>query len=285
MDAYQHEGGQHAAQQNTGTVRLFNPDLPEIKKTGNIFPEQADLSAVRSVLDVACGDGAWTLQVAHTYPHMQVVGIDSNAQMIDDARARAAQSGLDNVRFAAMDPFQLLDLADGSFDLVNVRFIAGFTPLALWPKLVAECLRVLRPGGIIRLTEGDIPISNSPAFERLNDMISRALQRTKQHLYPPTLTGQNLLITPLLGRLLRDAQCLDIQKSPRSTNFSAGIEMHAEVCQDLARTYQLMQPLLTQMELMTQEEFDQTYQQMQAEMQSDDFCAIQFYLTVWGRKP
>jgi ubiquinone/menaquinone biosynthesis C-methylase UbiE len=285
MSSYQHEDEQRAAEQLSGTVRLFNPDLPEIKKTGNIFPEQSDLSAVRDVLDVACGDGAWALQVAQAYPHMRVVGIDGSSQMIDDARARAAQSGLDNVRFVVMDPFQPLDLADGGFDLVNVRFIAGFTPLALWSGLVAECLRVLRPGGIIRLTEGDIPISNSPAFERMNDMVSRALQRTKQHLYPPSLTGQNLLITPLLGRLLRDAQCLDIQKSPRSTNFSAGTEIHVEVCQDIARTYRLMQPLLTQMELMTQEELDLAYQQMLSEMQTGDFCAIQFYLIVWGRKP
>jgi hypothetical protein len=39
------------------------------------------------------------------------------------------------------------------------------------------------------------------------------------------------------------------------------------------------------MGITTQEEADTLYQQALAEIQLDDFSAIMFFLSVWGRKP
>jgi len=55
--------------------------------------------------------------------------------------------------------------------------------------------------------------------------------------------------------------------------------------QDFAHTYRLVQPFLIKMGVTTQEEVDQVYQQMLAEMRSDSFCAVGFNLTAWGKKP
>jgi hypothetical protein len=60
---------------------------------------------------------------------------------------------------------------------------------------------------------------------------------------------------------------------------------HADLCQHLSETYRLVQPFLMRTGVTTQEEVEQTYQQMLSEMQSDDFCAGAFSLTVWGTKP
>src|SRR5207249_1949176 len=145
-------------------IRLFNFDFPAIKRTGKIFPEQADLSHVRSVLDVACSSGAWVIQTAWAYPQIQLVGIDSSAALIDSARAQAHASQLPNASFTVMNPLQPLDFPDGSFDLVNARFLASLIPADAWPTLLKECFRVTRQHGIIRLSETDMPISNSRAF-------------------------------------------------------------------------------------------------------------------------
>lgn len=273
---------QHFAESRVELTRLLNLDLPPLKKTGRIFPEQADLSTIHKILDIACGTGEWVIATAKAYPHMQVVGIDRNTQLIDSARVQVRANGLENASFTVMDPLQPLDFPDNFFDLVNTRFITGALPTEAWPTFLQECLRVTRPGGILRLTESDLPITTSPAFEKFNGRISLAFYLAKYSFSPD---GRLLSMTPMLSRLLQNAGCTDIHKAIYVTNFSAGMEAHDELAQDFSDTYRLVQPFLIEMGVTTQEEVDQVYQQMLAEMRSDSFCAVGFYLTVWGKKP
>src|SRR5260370_141532 len=194
---------------SSAAERLFNLDLPALKQTSSVFPEQPDLITSRRLLDVACGTGEWALAAAQAAPHLQITGID-RSDLIDSARTRARASHLDNVTFTVMDPLHPSDLPDAFFDIVNARFLVGFTPLAAWPEVIGTCLRFLRPGGLIRLVEADELITTSPACEKLQDLLARALWQVHHHLFPPTQfegqnLGQNLLITPLLPRVLRNA--------------------------------------------------------------------------------
>jgi len=274
-----------SAETNAGVGRLFNLDLPALKKTGRVFPEQSDPSTIHRVLDVACGAGEWAVAATQASPQLQITGIDDSSELIASARTYARASRLDSVRFVVMDPLHPSDLPDASFDLVNVRFMVGFTPLAAWPEIIEACLRLTQPGGIIRLTEGDTLITTSPACEKLNDLLARALWLVHHQLFPPTPSGQNLLITPLLPRVLRNAGVTQLQQVAYITDFSADMEAHTEIAHEIARTYQRIQPWLVHMGLTTQEEVEQTYQQMLAELQAEDFGGVGFYLTVWGRKP
>jgi hypothetical protein len=54
--------------------------------------------------------------------------------------------------------------------------------------------------------------------------------------------------------------------------------------QNLKLLFPLVEYLFIQHQLTTKEEFDRLYEQMQAEMQEPDFCALSFLLTVWGHK-
>jgi ubiquinone/menaquinone biosynthesis C-methylase UbiE len=281
-DAQQSGNAAFFAEDGIGIQRLFNFDLPHLKKTGRALPEQTAISAIHRVLDIASGSGEWAIRAAQAYPHMQIVGIDSDAQMIDSARTQAKALGVDNVSFTVMDPFQPLDFPDGSFDLVNARFIVGLIPIEAWPKVLQEFVRVTRPGGVVRLTENDLPISSNSAFAKLGGLISQAFYETKRSFSPE---GRLLSVTPALKRLLQDAGCPDTQQAVYITNFSAGTEAHADLSQDFSRSYRLVQPFLINAGVTTQEELEQVYQQMEAGMQSDDFNAVGFYLTVWGKKP
>src|SRR5260370_21869077 len=114
-------------------------------------PEQSAqaLEHIHDVLDIGCGPGGWVHTVAQTYPQTQATGIDVSTTMITYAQAIAHVMRLGNAHFCVMDATRPLDFPDASFDLVNARLVSGFLLSEQWPLLLAECTRMLRPGGIV----------------------------------------------------------------------------------------------------------------------------------------
>jgi trans-aconitate methyltransferase len=55
------------------------------------------------VLDVGCGDGKVSAEIAHAVPHGSVVGIDASPQMIRFARAAFPSGRIANLKFRVMD--------------------------------------------------------------------------------------------------------------------------------------------------------------------------------------
>ncbi len=269
-------------EQGVEVPRLFHFDLPPLSQTGQPFPEQTDVSSIHRVLDIASGNGEWAISAAQALPQVQFVGIERNTQLVEHARMQARTSGVDNVTFTAMAPFRTLDFPENAFDLVNARYIVGLLQADAWPRVLQEYVRVSRPGGVIRLTENDLPITSGSAFEKLSAMIAQAFTVTKRSFSP---SGRLLSITPMLKGLLSDAGCQDVQQVVWFINFSAGMPFHAEVTQTLAQIYQLVQPLLVSAGVAKQEEVEQLHQQMLSEMQSERFSATALSLTVWGTKP
>jgi len=264
-------------------ARLTNQDRIITKMMGSLLPEQLDLvHNIHDILDISCGPGGWVLDVAHVYPEKRVVGIDISTLMIEYALYQAYIQSLNNVSFKVMNALESLDFPDNSFDFVNARLMAAFMPIEAWPGFMQECLRITRPAGIIRLSECEMALTNSPAFEQINRMILRAAQVTKQCFSPD---GRNLGITPMLGGFLHDACCQNIQKKASVLDFSAGTEAHASQYHNTMVFFKLIQPFLIKVGVTTQEEIDRWYQQTLTEMQSNEFCGIWYYLSVWGERP
>ncbi len=97
------------------------------------------------VLDVACGSG--NLAVAATRRGGRAKGVDIAANLVAQARERAAAEGLD-IEFREGDA-EALPYPDGSFDAVVTMFGAMFAPRP--DVVVTELLRVTRPGGFIAM--------------------------------------------------------------------------------------------------------------------------------------
>lgn len=104
-----------------------------------------DVEADEHVLDVGCGAGGMTLDIARLLaPRGTVVGIDLSRQMIAVARERAAAEGLTNVEFIDGDvtthPFE-----PSSFHAFTSRFGVMFfeDPAAAFRRLA----QLLLPGG------------------------------------------------------------------------------------------------------------------------------------------
>ncbi len=264
-------------------ARLIYQDRLITNNMGGLLPEQDDISGLHDVLDIACGPGGWACDLAFKSPDIQVAGIDISSKMVEYARATASAQRLNNVQFRVMDALRPFDFPDNSFDLVNARFLVAFMPRTAWPKLLEECVRITRPGGIIRLTEFDEPATtNGAAFAHWMTLTFRAIQLAGLCISPD---GHNFGVTPLLRRFLLNAGCQNIEQMSHCIDFSFGTPAFDSMYRNCEVAFLQVQPFMAKMKVASPEEIEKSYQQMLMEMQSRDFCALWYYLTAWGQKP
>ena len=114
-------------------------------------PLLSRISDVRSpwILDVATGTGRLPLAVVQQLDFSgRVVGLDLSAKMLQQARRKLAlfRSRVTLIQQAAGK----LPFRDGAFDAVTCLEALEFMPNP--PQVVAEMVRVLRPGGLLLIT-------------------------------------------------------------------------------------------------------------------------------------
>ncbi|MHB1326253.1 MAG: class I SAM-dependent methyltransferase [Thermoleophilia bacterium] len=103
--------------------------------------------AGEKALDIGCGTGAFTLELARRGAN--TTGVDQSESMVSLARSLAAQDGL-QVGFTVADA-EALPFPDGEFDLVIAVTVLCFA--ADPGRLLRESLRVLKPNGRLVLGE------------------------------------------------------------------------------------------------------------------------------------
>lgn len=104
----------------------------------------ADVRPEHSVLDLACGTGDITWEVARLAYRGEVIGADNNPEMLKFAEPKRPPS-VHNVTFVTADAAKL-PFADNSFDRVIISYAARGLPDLT--QVVAEVYRVLKPGGV-----------------------------------------------------------------------------------------------------------------------------------------
>lgn len=263
-------------------ARLMYQDRLVTRQLGGLFPVGVDLTKVSDVLDIASGPGGWALDLARLQPRINVQAFDCSRIMIDYAQAQARTQKLSNLQFQIANATEPLDYADDSFDIVNARYIMSFMPKSTWPALIQECKRILRPGGILCLTESEAIMSNSAAAEKLVGLVCNAGKISGRTFSP---TGRNFGILPMLGHFLNKGGYESIQRYTTAIDISSGSEAHENHYQNFFVAVKLLQSFIVANNQISNEEFEQLHQQAIAEMMLDDFCGIWFHLTVWGTKP
>jgi len=271
-------------EQNAPEVaRLLYQSQLIVKNMGELFPESIDPAQLHRILDVACGPGGWALDVAGHYPDVEVIGFDISPTMIDHARLLAEVEGLANASFHIMDASRPLDFPDHSFDLVNANFIQSFMPPAAWPTALQEFVRVTRPGGIIRLLEYEVAITNSSPVDETYRIFAEVTSQLGRSF---SSNGQHIGITPMLRRLLLEAQCQEIQHKPYAFDCSTGSEWHQGFSEDWIMLSRLTYPFIVNAR--GEEAGDRIKAMLEEglkDLQSEDFCGILYLLSVWGRTP
>jgi arsenite methyltransferase len=105
----------------------------------------ADLHGGETVLDLGSGAGADVLISARRVgPTGRAIGLDMTDEMLELARANAAEAGVDNVEFVK-GYLEDIPLADDSVDVVISNCVINLA--ADKHVVLAEAARVLRPGG------------------------------------------------------------------------------------------------------------------------------------------
>ena len=148
-----------------------------------LMAESGSIGPDMSVLDVGCGIGNPACVLAERYG-CRITGISTSGTGVEDARRRAHERGCsDRVSFSIADGMDN-GLPDASFDRVWVLESSHLMPRK--DVLLAECARVVRPGGRVVLCDvilgRELPLSEvlgrAQDFMRLHYAFGRAKMET-----------------------------------------------------------------------------------------------------------
>jgi SAM-dependent methyltransferase len=147
--------------------------LPSHEAATELLLDLAGVAAGREVLDVACGPGMVACAAAKRA--LRVAGIDLTPAMIDQAQTLQGKLGLANLDWhvgeAAKLPFR-----SESFDTVLTRYSFHHFPD---PDVVlAEMLRVARPGARVAIADMVLPAEKATAYDRMERLRDPSHVRT-----------------------------------------------------------------------------------------------------------
>ncbi|HVB91965.1 MAG TPA: methyltransferase domain-containing protein [Acidimicrobiales bacterium] len=165
----------------------------------------------QSLLDIGCGPGTITTDLAGRLAPGAVVGLDVSAEVVAQAREHAAPLHLANLRFEVGDLFAL-DFADATFNVVHAHQVLQH--LADPVAALVELRRVLHPDGVLAARDGDfggfIWAPADPVLDRF----------TQLYLDVTARNGHNALIGRSLPALAHEAGFSDVTISSANWTFA-----------------------------------------------------------------
>lgn len=117
------------------------------------------------VLDIGCGNGYSTVQFA-AKRRINILGVDYIPAMIEEARRRLsnlADDVLGTIEFKVGDITALDELTEQYDKVIVIRVLINLGDDTSQAQALAECARVLKPGGLLLLSEATLK-----GWERLN---------------------------------------------------------------------------------------------------------------------
>lgn len=222
-------------------------------------------------LDVGCGGGDVTRELAQIASDGFVVGTDLDATQVELARAETAKAGVDNVEFRVNDVLQ--PTADAQqFDVVYARFL--FTHLADPAKALENIRARVGPGGVLVVEDidcsGHFCYPPSPAFARY----------VEWYIETARARGCDPNIGPRLPGLLRDAGFDDIAMNVvQPAGFSGEVKLIAPI------TMEAVADAMVAADVATSEDVDQTIDELHAFANTEGTVqSLPRVVQTWGRR-
>jgi ubiquinone/menaquinone biosynthesis C-methylase UbiE len=152
------------------------PALSFWNRFGQRTIDRLELQSGDRVLDVCCGSGASAIPAAlRVGTTGSVLGVDLAESLLELARQKSQQQGLENIQFRCHD-FTNLNLPSENFDAIVCVFGIFFVPDM--EAAVAELWRMLRPGGKLAITSWGARV-----FEPANQTFWKTIESERPDLY------------------------------------------------------------------------------------------------------
>lgn len=262
--------------------RITQEDLVH-EATGGLWPSAIEPRVFNRVLDLGCGPGQWATTVAFTRPEIQVIGVDPSHECIRYAQMCAQLQYLSNISFAPMKvAHPPLAFPDATFDFISGRWLSELLDRTSWPRVLAECLRLLRPGGVLCLTEEEVAISNSLALQQAHWYLYRVL--ADQHR-TYSVDRRSVGICPMLPALMKQAGFAGVSSHAFHVDSSVHSALHDVCCTNQEVVLALVKPALFRAGVIEKTEYEELRSQIHIDMRDEHFVHLSFGLQVWGVKP
>jgi SAM-dependent methyltransferase len=192
-----------------------------------------------------------------------------DTEFLDIARAGAAT----NTEFRRGDAYGS-DLPSGIFDLVHVRFVASTAGDP--ERLIAEAIRLARPGGIIALQEPDGSTLNChpphPAWDRLKTVLLGAFSGV----------GANLE----LGRELYAVACRSGLQDVQYRTALLGVRSTDPMVDYLPATVESLRGTIVKLGLLSESELESALAECRQHLATPGTSFTMYTVAqVWGRTP
>src|SRR6266851_7783059 len=236
--------------------------------------DRVGLRPGQSAIDLGCGPrGILDLLAGRVAPGGRVVGLDADPAHTAMAAEFVSGRALRGVEIVTADA-RNTGLASGSFDLVHARTLLINLPEPA--QVVAEMVRLAKPGGMVAVAEPDSELGLCYPPNQAWDRICAIF---------PVVFGRNGA-NPAIGRrvpeLFRDAGLADVGVESRTQMYPPG-NSRRTVRLDLVRA---MRPQIVEMGLAGDAELDELDAAARRHLEDPRTVIMSGLLfLVWGRRP
>ena len=180
------------------------PPLSFWNRFGQKTIDRLSLRAGDRILDVCCGTGASAIPAAKCVGSTgTVLGIDLSENLLDLARTKAQDLGLENIEFQ-MGDFENLGYKSESFDAIVCVFGIFFVPDMV--AAVRELWRMVRPGGKLAITSW-----GKNVFEPANQVFWKAIETERPDLYKHFTPWERISDPTSLKALLQAGKATQVE--------------------------------------------------------------------------
>lgn len=172
----------------------LQPKTAQERLRGNAFQQVRQYlggKSIESMLDVGCSSGVSTRYLANAFPEAStVVGLDlspyflSVALLRDDSQEHRAifedDVSTKNIKYVHGNAEHMVGtvFSEESFDMVSCQFILHELPPEPTRQIMEQCMKVLRPGGVLFLVDND---PKSAVIQNLPPAIFTLMKSTEPH--------------------------------------------------------------------------------------------------------
>jgi SAM-dependent methyltransferase len=264
----------YALGSSQGESARLQRQADELASDSAALLDRVGLSPGQAAIDLGCGPlGILDLLAGRVSPGGRVVGLDADPAHTAMAAEFVSDQALTSVEIVTADA-RHTGLPSGSFDLVHARTLLVNLPDP--EAVVAEMVRLAKPGGVVAVAEPDtehaLCYPPHPAFDRICEIFPVVFSRN----------GADPAIGRRVSELFRDAGLADVEVESRAQMYPPG-NSRRTVRLDLVRA---MRPQIVEMGLASVEELDELDAAARPHLEDPRTVVMSGLLfLVWGRKP